>query len=175
VPALRQTIPRASIARIGLDGRRGEPPAVADPNRDAVHLVDGQVRSGHVVGISLGFVVLDEDETARPSVTRVRFAGPPAAHGAPPGPTPTPTPGGSGQLWTGTIAGRYWRTMDGVVSQLDVVIDARVREVRTSPLELVTGPTAKDVGVTIQLEPGGVDGAGDSPELATEPGSGAPV
>src|SRR5262245_2072738 len=92
-----QTTPRSSIAWIGCTGRRDSPPAVEDPARDAVYLVDETVHVGHIVGISLGDAAMEDASYPRSSVAWVWFAGPPTTgRPATPPPPPPPPPSGPG-------------------------------------------------------------------------------
>jgi len=154
-------LPRTEIAWIRFQGS-DSPPQVSEPARDAVFLADGSAHPGHVVGISLGEVAMEEGGFPRPSVAWVWFAGPFPSGGteAPPPPPPPPPPegGGEGALWTGTITGRYWGTRDGVFSELNVSVAARLREVRRSDLLLPParpGDAVKTIGSVITLEPQG--------------------
>src|SRR5262245_60409325 len=77
-----QTIPRSTISWSGFNGRKDSPPAVDDPGRDTVYLLDGAVHAGSIVGISLGEVTTDDASFPRSSVAWVWFAGPRPAGGA---------------------------------------------------------------------------------------------
>lgn len=149
-----QTIPRSSIAWIGFNGRKDSPPAVQDPARDAVYLLDESVHAGRVVGISLGEVTMEDTGYPRSSVAWVWFAGQAPAGGTAPSPPPPP-PSGPGAFWTGTITGRYWGTVDGIYSELTVAVSARLREVKTSPILRIGDREAKTVGSLVHLEPEG--------------------
>ncbi|MGE5232866.1 MAG: hypothetical protein ACM3OB_02055 [Acidobacteriota bacterium] len=93
-----ESIAESTIDWIGFQRRSGEPaPTAHEPQRDEVLLNDGSVHSGHLVGVSLGEVVLQEGSFDRAGVAWLHLAGgvPPASGGPIAGeekPTPRPTP-----------------------------------------------------------------------------------
>jgi hypothetical protein len=100
-----RSIPRTDIAWIGFQSLGTLPPRVGDAAHDEVHLRDGTVSSGHLVGISLGVVAFAEASYERSAVAWIHLAGAPAT--PPPGSLaangePPPTPQGDGGGGTGT-------------------------------------------------------------------------
>ena len=92
------TVPytREVIAWIGLATDSVIPPAVKDASEDEVHLRDGSIEKGHLVGLSLGEVDIEGDSFDRENVEWIHLAG---ALVAPPQTTTTTittTEGGSG-------------------------------------------------------------------------------
>lgn len=81
---------RESIAWIGLRTGESSPPAVRYPDADEVHLVDGSIHPGRLLGISASRVFTDRASFERLQVTWVHLAGvepeaPLPPSGAPPG------------------------------------------------------------------------------------------
>lgn len=68
-------VARAEIAWVGLATGDAPPPAGAAAAQDALHLADGTVVSGPVLGISLGVVATETESYERERVRWVRFAG----------------------------------------------------------------------------------------------------
>ena len=102
-----RSIPRPTIAWIGLGSKAATPPLVKDQTQDEVHLVDGSVHDGNLVGVSLGVVVVQEGSFDRAKVTWIHLAGapvqrkgsvptqeqPPVTNPPPPSPPPQPKGG----------------------------------------------------------------------------------
>lgn len=80
-----RSIPRNTIAWIGLGTARPTPPPVKNPAQDEVRLANGSVHEGHLVGVSLGVVAMQEGSFDRAEVTWIHLASAPAApHGSMP-------------------------------------------------------------------------------------------
>lgn len=139
------------IAWIGFAQRKPEPPTLTIGGGDVVVLRDGSEHRGQLVGVSLGDVELDNAEFDRPTVAWIRLAAEVPAVPVPaptPAPTPTPTPPpGAGALWTGTISGHAFGTVDGIASDWSFDADVRLREY-PSPLQC----GGQRVGTFIRLE-----------------------
>lgn len=135
------------IAWIGLAQKKPDPPALTIGGGDVVVLRDGSEHRGQLVGVSLGVVELDNAELDRPTVAWIRLA---AEIPAAPAPTPTPTvtpSGGNGALWTGTLSGHAFGTVDGIASDWSFDADVRLRE---HPSPLMCG--GQRVGTFVRLE-----------------------
>lgn len=64
-----RAVPKAEIAWIGLGRTEPSPPAPGRPDREEIHLVDGTIHAGPLVGVSLGSVA-----TVRGSFERAQVA-----------------------------------------------------------------------------------------------------
>jgi len=136
------------IAWIGLAQKKPDPPVLTIGGGDVVVLRDGSEHRGRLVGLSLGVVELDNAELDRPTVAWIRLAAEvPAAPAPTPTPTAAPTPAGSGALWTGTISGHAFGTVDGIASDWSFDADVRLRE---HPSPLMCG--GQRVGTFVRLE-----------------------
>src|SRR6185369_7588252 len=71
-----QSIPRESIAWIGLEPKASFPPAVTNAYTDEVHLADGSVEVATVIGLSLGEIVTEKSNFVRGDVAWIHFAPP---------------------------------------------------------------------------------------------------
>ena len=74
-----QTVAKDAIEWLGMGVRETTPPAVVHADQDELHLRDGSVRTGALVGISLGEVLLETGSFDRDQVTWLHLAGPPGA------------------------------------------------------------------------------------------------
>lgn len=173
------TIRRDEIAWIGLAIDVASPPAVQQVALDEIHLRDGRVESGSLVGVSVSEVVTEKDSFERAEVTWIHLAGPapekptpivgteapptPAQPPVPPGPAKPPIPppapappappkgnGVRGPLWTGTITASD-RAAGKSSWQWDEKVEVRLREFKYPLLER----GAKRIGTFSQLEPEG--------------------
>src|SRR5207248_1804746 len=68
------------------------PPSVKDASEDEVHLVDGSVHKGHLVGVSLGEIDIMNGSYEREDVAWIHFAGAPSAIAGQEAPRPPPPP-----------------------------------------------------------------------------------
>jgi hypothetical protein len=94
-----QSIPRDTIAWIGLTSKSSTPPAVVDRYKDEVHLIDGRVESGALLNLTLGDVVTEMSNFKRADVVWIHFVPPNTNEGpviddsgAEPAPAPAPSP-----------------------------------------------------------------------------------
>ncbi|HKI87079.1 MAG TPA: hypothetical protein VKA53_10075, partial [Thermoanaerobaculia bacterium] len=69
------SVPLATIVWIGFEEGERQTPKVEDPARDELHLRDGSVKSGHLLGISLGVVALQEGSYDRTDVAWLHLGG----------------------------------------------------------------------------------------------------
>jgi hypothetical protein len=92
-------IPRSAIVWIGLDGPQPPPPAVRNPARNELHLVDGSERSTSILTLDLKTVFTDDTPYPRQKVAWIYLA-PSGADTRPKGVTDKQEPA---YLWDGTI------------------------------------------------------------------------
>ncbi len=72
------SVPRDTIAWIGLRGAEPDPPSVNDPAQDEVHLKDSSVHAGQLAFVDRGRVVTERDSYQRDKVAWVYLAPPKA-------------------------------------------------------------------------------------------------
>jgi hypothetical protein len=70
---------RLEIAWIGLAPPTTTPPKVVNPSEDEVHLEDGSVHKGELIGVSLGLVEIQSGSWDRDDAKWIHLAGAPAA------------------------------------------------------------------------------------------------
>jgi hypothetical protein len=166
----------ALIAWIGLAPPSPQAPALQDPAaaEDEVHRRDGTVVRGHLVGISLGDVLLREGDLDRRSVAWIHLRGAPAE--SPPGAivVPPAEAGGPGKgqtkgaLWQGKVRARMIGKTGDATTQWDIQAQVRLREYRTPLRDPRTGKT---IGTFIDLEHEGTEVKEDFHQIV--PGAGS--
>ena len=105
-----QAIKREKIAWIGLGPAQKSPPRVTQTATDEVHLVDGSVRTGPVIGVSLG-AVAQSGSLDRSQVRWIHFviSSEPSTARSQEKPGQPSKPGG----WTGTMTSQSAQTSSG--------------------------------------------------------------